>query len=47
MTDYLETSGNRQRRFLTGLRHVNQALFELYTVKSTRGLELPVILSTH
>jgi hypothetical protein len=42
----------KMRRFLAGSGKqtkslVVPALFELYTVKSTRGLELPVILSIY
>ena len=52
MSDCPETSGNRPWR----VRQVSgkwtkslviPALFELYTVKSTRGLELPVTLSIY
>ena len=56
MMDCPVTSGNRPQGFPGGFRHVSSketkslvipAVFELYTVKSTRWLELPVILSIY
>jgi hypothetical protein len=49
MIDYQETvhSGFRQVSSKETKSLVIPALFELYTVKSTRGLELPLILSIY